>query len=227
MLRNLYKTWSQLASNEVTLDQWGWLWTKNRHGASLRVEPREDGSLLPYEKYILQGYIQQCIHARGWYFSLEQLLDYCKADVRTKSEDQLHQCVKYKDACYEVLLTAYLTALAAQRPATAGVWQHFKGDEVEVVGLYPFGTRDCDDNDHTEEGLFTFEDDPTLSFQLLCWGDGHMEFQHTALSLGFLPDRVAYWHDGKGFLRTHENFLSLVGSEYPEQEGLLRFVHVR
>jgi hypothetical protein len=227
MLRNLYKTWSQLTSDEVILDQWGVLWMKDRYSASMRVEPMEDGSLSPYEKFILQGYIQQCIESRGWEYEIfgnsikRAFKNFCVVSYGDYSARTSDKGVLLN------LLTAYLTALAAQRPVTIGVWQHFKGDEVEVVGVYPFGTRDCDDNDYTEEGLFTFEDDPTLSFQLLCWGDGHMEFQHTALSLGFLPDRVAYWHDGKGFLRTPENFLSLVGSEYPEQEGLLRFVHVR
>jgi hypothetical protein len=226
MLKNLLKTWAELAPDEIELKEGGEYvftktidWTFYPEIVSIYDSFFEE----PYTKDMLQGYTQRCIHTRGWYFSLEQLPDYSKADVRTKVEDQPHQCGKYKDACHEVLLIAYLNALTSQLPIHRGVWRHFKGDVVEVVGIFPFGTRDCDDDDYTEEGLFTFEDDPALSFQLICWGDGYMEFQHTALSLGFLPPRVAYRHDGKGFLRTPDNFLSLVGPEHAEDEGLLRF----
>jgi hypothetical protein len=224
MLKNLYKTWGQLAPDEVILDQWGVVWMQDRYSASVRIEPIEDGSLLPYEKFILQGYIQQCIHDRGWYFFLEQLPDYCKADVRTKLEDQPHQCGKYKNACHEVLLTAYLTALAAQRPVTTGVWQHFKGDEMEVIGKVGIGSilspafsmysSDSDD--------FSLESDPSVKLRLFMHPVEPLRYCNV-FHEAYYSDLVFYSHNSQGWARRPDSFLGLVGPEYPEQEGLLRF----
>jgi hypothetical protein len=221
MLKNLLKTWWILAPDEVQISQTNIASFHNKLAIDL-----DQLDAFAYEISCIQPHLQRCIQARGWVSSLRIFPDghgTGRVWIDDEDETDFNQSSRLP---LEALLTAYMTALAAQRPVKTGLWRHFKGDVVEVVGVFPFGTRDCDDDDFTVEGEFAFEDDPTLSFQLLCWGDGHMEFQHTALSLGFLPDRVAYLHGGKGYLRLPDNFLDLVDAKHPEHEGLLRFVEV-
>jgi hypothetical protein len=98
MLKNLLKTWENLAPNE-------------------ELSFSDEEAILGDNLRVFQGYIQRCIRDRGWYWNLHQFPNCSKAYV---IDNQVHQyeCSKEADAVHEVLLTAYLQTLAAQRAIT-------------------------------------------------------------------------------------------------------------
>jgi hypothetical protein len=217
MLKNLLKTWWILAPDEVAFGE------DHKH-LFLRKNTEEHGLCaigiglrLCYEQDALQGYLQRCIHARNWYFSLQQVNDYSKADVRSSIEADPRQIGKYTDACYEVLLAAYLAALAAQRPVKTGLWRHFKGSVMEVKAVA--SPTDSGIPVNICMGIYTLEDAPE---QTVILGD-QGKF---STSYWDYKNRVFYQNGGRGWARTTEDFLGLVGADHPEHEGLLRFVEV-
>jgi hypothetical protein len=208
MRKNLFQSWEYLASQEI-----GYLNKINTRQLNNSCEMKD----------VLQGWIQRCIHARGWYFSLQQSHDYCKAEVRTKIEGQSYQCGKYTDACHEILLTAYLYVLADQRTIAASrTWQHFKGGSVKA-----FCSAQGDSGAYLDEykdavfhGRFCVEEEPTKNVGLFKDKDSWFYVSENGMLLG---DRVFYSHDDVGYARLTRSFFGLVGPEHPEQEGLLRF----
>jgi hypothetical protein len=232
MLKNLLKTWENLTpSEELSFSDEEALLGDNLRGTNTWCS-------------VLQGYIQRCIHARGWYFSLQQSHDYCKAEVRTKVEDQSYQYGKYTDACHEILLTAYLIALAAQREIIpSSNWEHFKGGRVEVkraafsiiknhLKTIKKELKDRELEDVVSHGRFCLEEEQSKSARLFNSQNNWFYFleEDTPVTLRYQPmgfdDRVFYHHENVKYARLKSSFLGLVGPEHPEQEGLLRFTEV-
>jgi len=221
-LKNLLKTWEILAPDEVRCEaRRGLFWLKDRYSASMHIEPMSDGGSLPFEKFILQGYIQQCIEDRGWDFSISTELNWQLKDATIYIAEK--QYTVQGDSIFESLLAAYLSALGAQRPINAGQWRHFKGDVVNVRAVASWTTHplfDFCDSDHSIEE--SPEEKITLHLAIddiksQTWG------YHAFKDYG---DRVFYRHDDKNWARKIENFLGLVDAKNPDHEGLLRFVEV-
>jgi hypothetical protein len=223
MIKNLLNTWEILAPDEVRCDEHGLVWLKDRYSASMHIEPMSDGSLLPFERFILQGYLQQCIEARGWQLFLVNTKSYSSIEIQVESIRYKSGDLKASKKLIQTLLTAYLTALAAQRPITAGQWRHFKGDVVDVRAVASWTTHPLFDfcvSDHSKEE--SPEEKITLHLAIddiksQTWG------YHAFKDYG---DRVFYRHDDKNWARKIENFLGLVDAKNPDHEGLLRFVEV-
>lgn len=223
MLKNLYKTWGILAPDEVTFWDNGEAITLEKNQPPchtwVTVKPWLDG------QDALLGYILRCIHNRKVYCSLQQDTDYCKADVQLVLGDPC-QFGRHTEACYEVLLFAYLKALAAQRPITKSHWQHFKGGEMDVLGIasqLPLLEVALGSGLQFFAWPYLIEEDPKKSVQLVETVTGKFFY----LSEEDYGDRVFYQERGhSNWARIPESFLGLVGAEYPESEGLLRFVEV-
>jgi len=227
MLKNLLKTWEILAPDVVRCDEHGLVWLKDPYSASLHIEPMSDGGLLPFERFILQGYIQQCIQSRGWTTYLQVSKTFCACEVVISFH--YHQDRKDSDVL-AVMLTAYLEALAAQRPITTEYWRHFKPETpvAEFTCVAHWGGVESDPYPSMSHlGFFALEEDPTVKVRLA--------EVITSLDAGYCiyiaeqdyGDRVFYHYGGDQFwARLVDNFLGLVGSEHPEHEGLLRFVEV-
>ncbi len=138
MLKNLLKTWETLAPAEVKYVA-DTLYLLNSIDEGI---PCVGQGLLTYEQDALQGYIQRCIESRGWGWKL------CKHFPRTSaciylSESHLGGQHFIEDSAIEALLTAYLSALAAQRLINPGKWRHFKGGEIgEIKRVYSTNLSD-------------------------------------------------------------------------------------
>jgi hypothetical protein len=246
MLENLFKTWQTLAPDEIkfkagTPERYVHL-IKGERSHSPVIEAAS--GLLTHEKYFLQGYIQQCIHSRGWYFCFQRSHDYCRAEVRTKVEEQSYQYGKNTDACHEILLTAYLIALAAQREIIpSSNWEHFKGGRVEVkraafsiiknhLKRIKKELKDRELEDVVSHGRFCLEEEQSKSARLFNSQNNWFYFleEDAPVTLRYQPmgfdDRVFYHHENVKYARLKSSFLGLVGPEHPEQEGLLRFTEV-
>lgn len=212
MLKNLLKTWEILAPDEVRCDEWGGVWMRDRYSASFCIELSNDGFLLPYEEFLLQGYIQQCIEARKWEYEIygnsinRAFKNFCVVSTGHYSAGQTNKGVLRN------LLAVYLTVLAAQRPITPGKWQHFKGGIMEVVG-----EASPVDSISKSVGVYQLEEVPEQTVYLS--NDGFFSTAYWDYM-----NRVFYRHDSMNWARKTEDFLGLVGPEHPEHEGLLRFV---
>jgi hypothetical protein len=223
MLKNLYKTWGQLAPDEATF------WN-NEKAVTLQKNQPPCHTWVTTKPWVdgqdaLEGYIKRCIISRGWWFELKHSDGYFSADIRTKFEGHEFVCGgKGEDFCC-LLLTAYLTALAAQRPLSPGGWQHFKGGTVDLVG---FGRWDAqsglttEDYLSTEKILFRLEESLEHEVRLNRYKSGALDYTSTS-SIGGWGDRVFYICRESGWARKSDSFLGLVGPEHPEKEGLLRF----
>lgn len=172
----------------------------------------------------LQNYLQRCIHKRGWYYSLEQMLDYVKADVRAKTQTP-NQVGKGTECCDEVLLAAYVKALASERAiAPNTVWQHFKGGLYRGVGIAGFDRLALESGPLFFRGNYCIEEDPTKIAELYEDAEGYLYIVRGVEE--DMHDRVFYHQDNIGYARKVDGFLELVDEKYPEQEGLLRFQEV-
>ena len=173
----------------------------------------------------LQTYLQRCIHTRRWYYSLQQSEDYVKADVRPTGL-RVNQVGKFTECCDEVLLAAYVKALANERAiALNTTWQHFKGDTCKLLcsaswisGAYLDAYKDVvfygrfEREEESDKAVAVFKDKETWFY-----------VSQYACDQG---DRVFYYHNDIGYARKVDSFLGLVDGKYPEQEGLLRFQEV-
>jgi hypothetical protein len=224
MLKNLYKTWEILAPDEIRNQnntEYVLLKTKDweiyTELESFYLEFQDEA----ISQDLLLGYIQRCIEARQWSWMIVSEHDGCTVEFDATvlvGEDEY--LVKAKTIAQDTLLTAYLTALAAQRPITKGQWQHFKGGEMDVLGAANNGI--CGE-DHLMVGVFTCEEKQSHWLELQRRPDGTLYYLSRA---GVSGSRVFYSHNGKNWSRPVDSFLGLVGAEHPESEGLLRFVEV-
>jgi hypothetical protein len=210
MFKNLYKTWGQLAPDEATFwdNEEAVTLKKNQPPCHTWVTTKPSLD----EQDALGGYIKRCIISRGWWFELKHSNGYFSADIRTKFEDHEFMCGSRGIDFYYLLLTAYLTALAAQRPVTTGVWQHFKGDEVEVIGkvglgsiLYPAWRMYLSDSDD-----FSLESDPSEKLRLFVHPVEPLRYCNVFHEM-YYGDLVFYSHEGQGWARNPDSFLGLVG----------------
>jgi hypothetical protein len=224
MLRNLFKTWSDLAPDEATYwDEVEAISLVNNRPPCLR---RVGAYPSLVEQDALQGYLQRCIHARGWSFLVQRSHDYCKAEVQTTAGGQTFQDEQRTHVCAEVLLTIYLSALAAQRVITPkSVWQYSEGGNVNIFcaahwdsGAYLDGYKDA-----VFHGRFCIEEEPTKSVGLFKDKDNFLYVSEYAILSG---DRVFYFHDEVGYAKLTESFLGLVDLDNLDQKGSLRFAEV-
>jgi hypothetical protein len=216
MLKNSLKTWQILAPNEVKyVNDTLYLLNSIEEG----IACIEQG-LLPYEQDVLQGYLQRCIEAREWVSSLRIFPDgHAIGRVWVDDEDETDYTKSLK-APVNALLTAYLAALAAQRPITTGRWQHFKGDCVPVKAIAHWNGQQLDSSSIAAK--YKAEESTENLLQLTLKGEKDWSYR-ASRNFG---DRVFYVHNGDGWARATENFLGLVDAKHPDHEGLLRFVEV-
>lgn len=229
MLENLLKTWQIIAPDEITMPSPGVYdlgktvdWDIYADCETLCIEFKDDSRF----QDTLQGYIQRCLKARGWAY---------KVGFDNNSSDfyAFVHAIPYSitaDSIHQSLLTAYLTALAAQRTITHGKWQHFKGDVVDVVNYGPWEGLGITGGVllHAEATSFDLEESPDVKVFLHEYDDGSCDyspFVEGQFERDY-GDRVFYFHDGNRWARKTEDFLGLVGPEHPDSEGLLRFVEV-
>jgi hypothetical protein len=217
MLKNLLKTWAALAPDELWFPTDG-----EKFFLRNSFEPDYDYHCDRIEEDELdkiQGSLQRCIDARKWLWTIFSSIDQEEIISFGSNLDlggDEFSCNK-KDSPLEALLTAYLTALAAQRPITPGLWRHFKGSVVEVKAVA--SPTDSGIPVNNCMGIYTLEDAPE---QTVVLGDQG----HFSTSYWDYKNRVFYSHGGRGWARTTESFLGLVDAKHPEHEGLLRFVEV-
>jgi hypothetical protein len=224
MLRNLYKTWGQLAPEEATFwdNEEAVTLQKNQPPCHVWVttKPWLDG------QDALEGYIRRCIISRGWWFELKHSNGYFGADIRTKFEGHEFVCGGKGEDFYCLLLKSYLRCVAAQRQITGGQWERFNGDVIQVVGYgrwdahSGFGTKDYVS---TDQILFRLVEEPKHTVRLNRYCDGSVDYTSMS-SIGGWGDRVLYTTGSEGWARKAEDFLGLISEEYPENEGLLRFM---
>lgn len=225
MMKNLLKTWEALAPNEVKEDSENFVFIFGE-GTTLQltvlIETIESIKLSFYKSCCLIGYVQNCIKERKGSFdiifekNIASVSAYLPESPTFKNESE---------NILDALLKSYVLCLATLRKIEPGIWQSVDGDPLEVVGVFPFGTCSCMDANYTIEGTFSLESNPSESFDLLCWEDGYMEFQHTALMLGHLQDQVAYIQGGKKLLMTPQRFLMLVDPR-SQNDGKLQFTKI-
>jgi hypothetical protein len=226
MLKNLLKTWEKLAPDEVDIER-GYFRLR-------RMNPVYcfywESFLTEMSASFLQCYIQRCIQDRGWVSSLRIFPDgHATGRVWVDDEDETDYTKSLK-VPVNALLTAYLTALAAQRPITTEYWQHFKPETpvCEFTCIAHWGGIESDPYPSMSHlGYFTLEENPSMKVRLA--------EVITSVKTGYCiyiadqdyGDRVFYHYGGDQFwARLVENFLGLVDAKHPEHEGLLRFVEV-
>jgi hypothetical protein len=224
VLENLFKTWAILAPDEVTFWDNGEAITLQKNQPPchtwVTVKPCLD------ELDALLGYIQRCIEARKWSFNLLSDLD---SDYpRRGFAAEIYQIgvevhgKAIADSLNLALLTAYLSALAARRPVTEGRWQHFKGGEINVGYSAKWNGRTIDSSSLAScfmvEEVEECSDDKTQP--VLCLKDESWSYRASKDH----GDRVFYIHGNQRRAKCKESFLALVGFEYPESRGLLRYV---
>jgi len=226
MTRNLFETWSILAPTECkfhpeSLEGFAYL---------LKTYKGEDAPVLEIynilssrKENLLLGYVQRCIQAREWHLSLEISGTHNTIATIIIPEYQ-HKSPSFQDKdTTKALLTAYLSALAAQRAIEPGAWLHFKGDRIEVVGQgvgFDPRTFNAAMGESPLLGEFQIEENPSEKVLVFKYGDDLI--YATDLEIGFC-DRVFYRHGSSQWARKTDNFLGLVGAEHPEHEGKLRF----
>jgi hypothetical protein len=133
MLENLLKTWAKLAPDEWPRD-YPKDATKDGYKYSQIIKARFwlDQDNLQFQD-LLQGYIQQCISARGWRWKTGNVTGHHWALVWIL-EENISTLSSSPDSWIKPLLESYLKALADQRPITQGPWKHADGNIYEVVG---------------------------------------------------------------------------------------------
>jgi hypothetical protein len=219
MIKNLLKTWQILAPNEV----------KYVNDTLYLLNSIEEGiacigqGLLPHEQDALQGYIQRGIQDRGWWWKCSKQVMYSATIFLIEEEDMVKHGAE--SSLVETLLTAYLTALAAQRPITQGQWQHFKGDVVKVKSTATWTTHKIHSDFLGNSAAIEELPDEKIQVHLSIDDADYQRWGYRASK--DYGERVIYIErNGKRWARKTEDFLGLVDAKHPEHEGLLRFMEV-
>ena len=224
MLENLFKTWVELAPEEVKfgMDSTELYFKRNTEEyGKIGIETSEP--LLIYEQDALQCYVQRCIQKRpewAWMiFSSDTSKSFSATVWVGENADEF--LIENKSCAAEGLLFAYLKALAQQRSVITGQWKHFK-PTTPICNVIAIASRQIET---PQEGVqyypwpYLLEEDPNESIQLI-----EIKKKHYYLANKDYGDRVFYHYDNdKQWAREKSNFLGLVGPEHPESEGLLRF----
>jgi hypothetical protein len=209
MPENLLETWSKLAPNECILTDINKL--TYDLGGELACSPLLTD---PHDKWKIQGYIQECIEARGWgwdignYFGLKSISS--GSEIWVSAEKKITIEGQYRIPPFRSLLAAYLTAIADQRPITQGPWKHADGDIYWVTdahkwsghGFYSF---------LNEDWLYLLEEHPNIKIQMLS------NNYNASQDYG---DRVFCDGDSGKWARLKDSFLGL------KDDGRLRFEKV-
>jgi len=189
MLDNLINTWQLLAPNEI-----------------------DSG---PDEMNVVI-FVINCLKKRGWSWSLS-----CDSGVEftaTVEDDRqrVFETNPYQTSI-EALLTAYLEALAGNRPIKKGAhWQHYKGDLVEVVATAKWGGAVRFRDDFPSLGDFVLEEGFYPPVELVETASGTcLYISHANRNYG---ERIFYQHDSNNWARPIGDFLGLT------DDGRLRFV---
>jgi hypothetical protein len=164
-------------------------------------------------------FVINCLNKRGWSWNLAY--DSGHGFTATVEDDHETTC----PTLLSTLLTAYLTALAVQRPVNQGThWRHYKGDLVEVVATAKWAVADFTEGDLEEflaskyissQGKFALEE-KIFSQVLLITTKKPGAYAYIAIR--DYGERVFYRHDGRNWARPIGDFLRLT------QDGQLRFV---
>jgi hypothetical protein len=219
MLKNLFKTWGYLAPDEATYwDEVEAISLVNNRPPCLR---RVGAYPSLVEQDALQGYLQRCIHARGWSFLAQRSHDYCKAEVQTfQGEQRTHVCA-------EVLLTVYLSALAAQRAIMPNsIWQYSKGGSANILCTARWDSGAYLGEYENAEFIGNFCVEEELSSKTVGLYQDKDNWFYVSEYLIILGDRVFYFHDEVGYARLTESFLELTDLDNLDQKGSLRFAEV-
>lgn len=217
MLNNLLKTWEILAPDECYLTEIEE--PTYSMGDEFCFDIKNSDEQM---RWVLQGYIQRCIEGRGWSYQItnyKRLGNSAMVEAETAlGFTEFYSCGKFP------LLTAYLTALAAQRPVNRGKWQHFKGEVVQVESTATWTTHKI--HEFLGDNAF-IEESPEEKIQVhLSIDDGDYQRWGYRASKDY-GDRVIYVEqNGKRWARKSDVLLGLVDAKHPEYEGLLRFVEV-
>jgi hypothetical protein len=209
MLENLLKTWGILAPDEWPRD-YPKDATKDGYKYSQIIKGRfwlgHDN--LQFQD-LLQGYIQQCISARGWRWKTGNVTGHHWALVWIL-EENISTLSSSPDSWIKPLLESYLKALADQRPITQGPWKHADGNIYWVTdahewsehGFYSF---------LNEDWSYSLEEHPNIKIQ--------MSSSNYNASQDY-GDRVFYYGNSGQWAPLKYSFLDL------KDDGRLRFEKV-
>lgn len=225
MYQNLFETWQTLARDELTVlpnGQFNLLktetWDIYAECMSLHLSFLDEAETLD----TLQGYIQRCIEDRDWLLFVTNTASYSAIEIQVSSIRFKAGGLKADTTIPQNLLTAYLTALAAQRSPNPGAWLHFKGGTVFVVAKASYSGQKIDSSSFAEK--YSVEESPESKLQLrLIPGSEDRWIYNASKDYG---DRIFYRDISDCWAREASVFLSLVGTEHPEHEGKLRFTEV-
>jgi hypothetical protein len=212
MLENLLKTWAVLAPDELEIKDGGEYILSKTVGWNIYPE-----TVLIYDSFFeeaytintLQGYLQRCIEARDeWDWMIVSGSNSKKLKVfdATVFVDGKEFLSTYSTA-HEALLTAYMTALAMQRPVTQGSWKHADGDIYWVT----------DTHEWSGHGFYSFLNED-WSYSLV--EDKNIKIQMSSSNYNAnkdYGDRAFYDGDSGKWARLTSSFLGL------KDDGRLRF----
>jgi hypothetical protein len=178
------------------------------------------GELAPNEAsepgYISVG-IQNCLNKRGWSWNLSG-----DSGVRFIATVENGPETYPYPTLTEALLTAYLTALAVQRPVKQGThWRHFKGGLMDVEATAKWAGPDLMRKDierfpASYRGEFLLEENVFVTVPLIMSTIKPGAYAYIANR--DYGERVFYRHDPRNWARPICDFLGLT------QDGQLRFV---
>jgi hypothetical protein len=215
MLENLLQTWEILAPGEINYDHSVNIFTfgegtNYQMGASLTwIESNF------YSQRCLQGYIQQCIEARDewdWLIVSGSNSKKLKVFDATVFVDGKEFLSTYSTA-HEALLSAYMTALAMQRPVTQGPWKHADGDKYQVECCCPWANRGIDRQSYAPR--YKIEEQPDMEAQPYL--KDYADFKWVYRANKDYGDRVFYHGNSGRWARLTDSFLGL------KDDGRLRF----
>jgi hypothetical protein len=225
-LKNLLKTWSILAPQELS----------KRGNDEYILEKTKKISIYPecislYDSFLseaysldmLQGYLQRCIEARNeWDWTLVSGQNYSpKVYDATVWVNGSEFIIEDNNSPVIALMLAYLTAIAAQRPLKCGIWQHFRGGTYFVKATATWSGQKI--NYQSFAGSYFLEEDTSVMLQLILDPKDETKWIYNANN--DYGDRVFYSDKSGLWARKTEIFLSLVKPNQ-EHEGVLRFVEV-
>jgi hypothetical protein len=225
-LKNLLKTWSILAPQELLIER----------NYQYNLEKTKDWDI--YSKFlsfhesllneacaldVLQGYLKRCIEARNeWDWMLVSGQNYSpKVYDATVWVDGSEFIIEDNNSPVIALMLAYLTAIAAQRPLKCGTWKHFKGGTYFVKATAKWSGQRIDSQSFASSYLV--EEEPSIKLQLILDPKDETKWIYNASK--DYGDRVFYSDKSVLWARKTEIFLSLVKPNH-EYEGVLRFVEV-
>jgi hypothetical protein len=212
LFSNLWQSWRSLSEAETPhFSDTNFASSEIAENIELWLDEKEQEAL-----DLLQCYVQRCIQARsGWTY----VIGMCASSVFAGGSQRGFE---YSSDGYPgtALFSAYVAALAMQRPVEKGAWLHFKGSTVFVDGLAKWAGKGVSSELVTS---FSIEENPGQKIKIgLRPRTEDQWIYHCSQDLG---DRVFYSDSSGRWARKVDVFLGLVGDN-EEHEGKLRFAQV-